>query len=70
MKNKRNLAFGIIVVAFILLNVLVGIFYRYNEIFNTTVYLYLWLTFTLGAFIILLWGIKIHLSTYKKPRKH
>jgi hypothetical protein len=69
MKNSRDLAFVIIIVGFVMLNILAGIFYRYNEIFNTAVFLYLWLFLALGAFIVLLWGIKLHLASFKKPKK-
>ena len=69
MKDKMAEAFVLIFIGFIMLNVLASFFYRFNEVFNTTTNLYLWLALMIFAYAILLLGIKVHLSYYKMPIK-
>ena len=65
MKKNKNSSFIMIFIGFILLNVLAGTFYRYNEFFSIATYLYLWITLIIVSLIILLWGIKSHLINYQ-----
>jgi predicted tellurium resistance membrane protein TerC len=65
MKKYIISPFALIFVGFILLNMLAGVFYRYNEMFYSKTNLYLWFTFMVIAFIILIWGIKEHINHYE-----
>lgn len=66
MKKYYNPPNGTVIFGFILLNVLAGILYRYNELFQTTTYLYLWLSlFVLGTVILIL-GFKSHFAAFHR----
>jgi hypothetical protein len=65
MKNKYNAPNVTVIIGFIFINVLLGVFYRYNELFIPQTYLYLWLLLMVAATIILLWGIKIHFASFQ-----
>jgi hypothetical protein len=58
-----------VIVGFVLLNVLTGVFYRFTERFNTTMALYLWLFAMIGATILLFWGLILYVRNYNKPIK-
>ena len=64
--NKNNKApNGILIIGFILLNVLGGIFYRYNDQFRTTTNLYLWFSLVVLGTVILFWGLRAHFASYQ-----
>lgn len=65
MKKHQISPNGYVIIGFILLNVLGGIFYRYTSLFNTPAFLYMLLLSTIIAIVILFWGFKIHLASYK-----
>ena len=69
MKNNRISPFVVIFVAFILLNILGGILYRFNWWFENNMMWYTWILLFFGASIILLWGFKSHLKQYQYDTK-
>jgi protein-S-isoprenylcysteine O-methyltransferase Ste14 len=65
MKENRISPFVVIVFAFILLNMLGGVIYRFNWWFENNMIWYTWLLLFFGGLIFLLWGIKSHLNQYQ-----
>jgi hypothetical protein len=70
MKINSISPYGIMIVGFVMLNVLTGMLYRFNDMFNTTMSLYLWLGAMIGATILLFWGLILHMMNYNKPIKN
>ncbi|MHA1989126.1 MAG: hypothetical protein ACW98D_21090 [Promethearchaeota archaeon] len=69
MKNNRISPFVIIIIAFIILNILSGILYRYNWWFENNLIWNTWLLLFFGGSIILLWGFRSHLKQYPYDSK-
>jgi protein-S-isoprenylcysteine O-methyltransferase Ste14 len=69
MKKNRISPFVVIVVAFILLNMLGGVIYRFNWWFENNIIWYVWVLLFFGGSMILIWGIKSYLNQYRYNAK-
>jgi hypothetical protein len=64
MKNYKISPFTLIFVAFIILNILAGVMYRFSWWFENDTNWYLWLLSFFVATIILFWGLGLHFKHY------
>jgi uncharacterized membrane protein YoaK (UPF0700 family) len=65
MKKKQIAPNGLVILGFVLLNVLAGVFYRYNEVFDTEIILYMWILLVAISIVILFWGFVYHFEPNK-----
>ena len=56
---------GLVILGFVLLNVLAGVYYRYTDVFDSEIMLYLWVLLVAISILILFWGFVYHFQPTK-----